>query len=202
MVRFSHSLTSIHTLFYKKWVSAALRCSVSHWLWSSRWNFSYHVWVVLMHSCKSVFSFFLLQSSKFCSDKKEQFGLKAYLAQQKIWQMGRKEIIQSRAIRKWFWWVITIRLQCFYMDPQGLVWAQEQFHICIKSSVHVKEQLMDYMIFVIFWRRRETKGTRYFQSLNTMGLQLIMSHQLKLCHFFFKMSMSEDTTPVSKARFH
>lgn len=41
------------------------------------------------------------------------------------------------------------------MDPQGLVWAQEQFHICIKSSVCIKEQLMDDMIFCSILKKKE-----------------------------------------------
>lgn len=122
-----------------------------------------------------------------------QFWLKAYLVQQNIWQTGRKEIIQLRAIRKFFWWVITSRLQCFYMYPQSLVSAQLQFDIFIRSSVCIKEQLMNNMIFVVCWRRRRIEENRYFQSLNTMDLQLSQSCQLKY-HFFFRVHMSEYTT--------
>lgn len=53
-------------------------------------------------------------------------------------------------------------------------------------------------------KKKEDQGDQVFsvtEYSSEYSLQLIMSCQLKLCHFFFKMSMSEDTTPVSKLRF-
>lgn len=41
------------------------------------------------------------------------------------------------------------------MDPQGLAWAQLQFDICIKSSVRIKEQLMNDMIFCSMLKKKD-----------------------------------------------
>lgn len=55
----------------------------------------------------------------------------------------------------------------------------------------------DMIFFVVCERKRRTEGTRYLQSLNTMGLQLSQSCQLKLRYFIFKMSMLKYATGFS-----
>lgn len=149
-------------MLYENYLLAALRWAMPRWLQSSRWPLSCHVWVVLVHSCKSVFSFFFFYSQVSSAvTRKRAILVKSISSSTENLASGEKGNYTIESNQKWFWWVITIRLQCFYMDPQGLVWAQLQFDICIKSSVRIQEQLTNDMIFCSMLKKKDWRDQVY-----------------------------------------